>query len=106
MYEIIFLLALGIVWILFASIQDLKTREVANWLSFSLVIFALAFRLFYSINLRDMNFLYQGFLGLGIFFIIGNLMYYGRVFAGGDAKLMIVLGSILPLSENIFINLI
>jgi len=42
---------------------------------------------------------------LGIFFIIGNLLYYSHFFAGGDAKLMIALGAVLPLSESFMINL-
>ena len=106
MYEIIFLIVLALVWIIFASVQDLKKREVANWLNFSLIIFALGFRFFYSLFSRgDFAFFYQGLIGLGIFFIIGNLFYYGRMFAGGDAKLMIALGAVLPFSESFYINL-
>lgn len=108
MYEIIFLFVLALVWIIFASIQDLKKREVANWLNFSLIIFALGFRFFYCLFSSETNgflFLYQGLIGLAIFFIIGNAFYYGRIFAGGDAKLMIALGAILPFSENFFTNL-
>tara|TARA_Y100000034_G_scaffold17454_1_gene19085 strand:+ start:3891 stop:4727 length:837 start_codon:yes stop_codon:yes gene_type:complete len=105
MYEIIFLIILALIWIIFASIQDLKKREVANWLSFSLIIFALGFRFFYSVFIENFNFFYQGLIGLGIFFIIGNLLYYGRMFAGGDAKLMIALGPILPLSSDFLVNI-
>ncbi len=107
MYEIIFLSVLAIVWIIFAVVQDLKKREVANWLNFSLIIFALGFRFFYCLFSQNANgfaFFYQGLIGLGIFFVIGNLLYYGRMFAGGDAKLMIALGTILPFSENFFNN--
>jgi len=105
MYEVIFLWILALVYIVFAVIQDIKTREIANWLSFSLIIFALGFRFFYSLFGGD-NFLffYNGLIGLGVFFALGNLLYYGKVFAGGDAKLMIALGTILPyfsiLSKN------
>ena len=108
MIEIIFLLVLAFVWIAFAVIQDLKKREVANWLNFSLIIFALGFRFFYCLFSQDVqgfSFFYQGLIGLGIFFVIGNLFYYGRMFAGGDAKLMIALGAVLPFSENFFVNI-
>jgi len=106
----VFLLILALIWIIFASVQDLKKREVANWLNFSLIIFALGFRFFYSVfnpsnSFFGFNFLIQGLIGLGIFFVLGNLFYYGRIFAGGDAKLMIALGAILPLSNSLFINL-
>ncbi|MBU4069716.1 MAG: prepilin peptidase [Nanoarchaeota archaeon] len=106
MYEIMFLWVIGFIWILFASIQDLKSREVANWVNFSLIIFALGFRFFYCLfSETSFNFFYQGLIGLGIFFILGNLFYYSRIFAGGDAKLMIALGAILPFSGYFLINL-
>jgi Flp pilus assembly protein protease CpaA len=102
----VFLIFLGLVWILFAVIQDLRKREIANWLNFSLIIFALTFRFFYSLfNGQEYNFFYQGLIGFGIFFILGNLLYYGKMFAGGDAKLMIALGAVLPFSESLFSNL-
>ncbi|MDP2673179.1 MAG: prepilin peptidase [Nanoarchaeota archaeon] len=105
MLEIIFLIALALVWIVFATVQDLKNREVANWLNFSLIIFVLGFRFFYSLfSENGFNFFYQGLIGLGIFFVIGNVLYYGRMFAGGDAKLMIALGAVLPLSERFYVN--
>ena len=106
MFEIIFLILLALIWIIFAVVQDLKTREVANWLNFSLIIFALGFRFFYSLfSNQGFEFFYQGLIGLGIFFVIGNLFYYGRLFAGGDAKLMIALGAVLGFSESFLINL-
>ena len=103
--EIIFLIVLALIWIAFATFQDLKTREIANWLNFSLIIFALGFRFFYSLFSESFGFFYQGLIGLGIFFILGNLLYYGRFFAGGDAKLMIALGAVLPFSGNFSVNL-
>ena len=106
MFHIIFLIVLCFLWILFAVIQDLRTREIANWLNFSLIIFALGFRFFYGLFF-DINygFFYQGLIGLGVFFILGNLFYYGHIFAGGDAKLMIALGAILPFSKSFLINI-
>ena len=106
MLEVIFLLSLGLIAIIFATVEDLKKSEISNWINFSLIIFALGFRFFYSLfSLNDFNFFYQGLIGLGIFFVLGNFLYYGHVFAGGDAKLMIALGAILPLSLDFSHNL-
>jgi len=107
MYEVIFLSILALIWIIFATVQDLKSREIANWLNFSLIIFALGFRFFYCLfsQTQGFSFFYQGLIGLGIFFVLGNLLYYGRMFAGGDAKLIIALGVILPFSESFLVNL-
>lgn len=105
MFEITFLIILALVWIVFASIQDLRNREVANWLNFSLIIFALGFRFFYCLfSQNNFGFFYQGLIGFGIFLVIGNLFYYSRLFAGGDAKLMIALGAVLPFSESFLVN--
>ena len=105
MLEVIFLLVLGLIWIIFATCQDLKEKEVANWLNFSLIVFALGFRFFFSLfSQNGFSFFYQGLIGLGIFFILGNAFYYSKIFAGGDAKLMIALGAILPLSNNFTAN--
>jgi Flp pilus assembly protein protease CpaA len=106
MYEIIYLWALALAYIIFAVVQDIRTREIANWLNFSLIIFALGFRFFYSLFQQDgFSFFYGGLIGLGIFFILGNLLYYGRIFAGGDAKMMMALGTILPISANFSNNI-
>jgi Flp pilus assembly protein protease CpaA len=106
MLEVWVLLVMGFVWIVFAAFQDLRTREIANWLNLSLVVFALGFRFFYSFfEMSDMSFFYQGLIGLGIFVLLGNLFYYGKMFAGGDAKLMMALGAILPISSSFFVNL-
>ena len=105
MYHLIFLIVLAFTWLFFAAVYDLRKRIVPNWLSFSLIIFALGFRFFYSLFNESFLFFYQGLIGLGIFFVIGNALYYGRIFAGGDAKLMIALGPILGFSESFFRNI-
>ena len=105
MADLIFIFLLALVWLIFAVIQDLKTREIANWLNISLIIFALSFRFFYSLFSENFSFFYQGLIGAGIFFVMANLLYYGKFFAGGDAKLMMALGAILPFSESFSVNL-
>ena len=106
MIEVFFLYGLALVWIIFASIEDLRTTEISDWLNYSLVAFALAFRFFYSLfNLNNLNFFYQGLLGFGIFFVLGNLFYYTRMFAGGDSKLMMALGAVLSLNLSFVPNL-
>lgn len=105
----IFLIALALVWIIFAVISDFKTTEIPDWLNLSLVIFALGGRIFYDIFLGGGGFhltwFYNGLLGLALFFILGNLLYFGRMFAGGDAKLMMALGAVLPLTPSYSQNL-
>jgi len=101
----LFLVLIGFAWIVAASVQDLRKREVWNWLSFSLIITALAYRVFYAVYNSDLMFFVYGVLGLFIFIILGYALYYARVFAGGDAKLLFGLGAILPFSGSIIPNL-
>lgn len=100
----LFLIILAIVWIIGAIIQDLRRREVDNVWNFSLIAFALAYRSAVSVFGNDYWFILNGVLGLIIFLILGNLFYYLRLFAGGDAKLVIALGTILPLSYDWIVN--
>lgn len=106
MDNVLFLYLLALLWTLFATAQDLKKRIISNWVVVSLIIFAMGFRFFYSaFELEEFNFFYQGVFGLAVFFIVGNLFYYSRFFAGGDAKMMVALGTILPLSIGFVSNL-
>ena len=172
----IFLIVLALIWLIFAVVSDLRTREIPNWLNFSLIIFALGARFFYdlsnlpefSINsfyvilllvlapflvfiqlsssfkslkkeiaffasislffiiviyfnyasltfnrlILDSGFIYsyQGIFGLMAFFLLANILYFSRFFAGGDAKLMMALGPVIPLgigflgNVNLFLN--
>ncbi|MBT4166213.1 hypothetical protein HOE04_04215 [archaeon] len=99
------LIILAFIWIIGAILQDLKRREVDNIWNFSLIAFALAYRIAISIHTQNYTFALNGILGFIIFITLGNALYYGRVFAGGDAKLLISLGTILPLSYDWIINL-
>jgi len=104
MQEYYFLFALAFLWTLFASIQDLKQREVANWLNFSLIAFALAYRAFYSISTKNPKFFLLGLTGTILFIMLAYALYYGKAFAGGDAKLLMAYGAILPFTS--FSNII
>ena len=101
----IVLIIFFLIWAIFASIEDFKKREVEDWLNYSLAIFALGFRFFYSLFNGDFSVFYFGLFGLAIFFILGNLFYYSKLFAGADAKMMISLGAILPMETTFIKNL-
>jgi Flp pilus assembly protein protease CpaA len=95
----LFLFVLAGAWLIFASVQDLRKREVANWLNFSLLTFALAYRGIYAGVFDDRMFLVYGLVGFGLFFILGNVFYYTKLFGGGDTKLLAGLGAVLPFSS-------
>ena len=103
--ENLFLIIIGLIWIVIAVVQDFRKREVANWWNFSLVGIALSYRAFASVWINDYWYFLWGLIGYLIFIILGYAFYYARVFAGGDAKLLMGLGAILPLSNQPTTNL-
>ena len=103
--ENLFLIFIGLLWLVIAVIQDFRKREVANWWSFSLIAFALSFRAFVSIGTWNYWPFAWGLIGLVMGFVLSNLFYYSRLFAGGDAKLILALCTILPLGQDWRTNL-
>ncbi len=80
---------------LIASLQDLKRREVDNWLNlllfFSGMLFILHKTLIYGELSFLINFAFLTFFMLGLAY----LFYFGRIFAGGDCKLLFACGPLL-----------
>jgi len=97
------LIILTIIWLIIASITDIKIREVPNWLSFSLIIIAICFQLISSILNKNPKIILNSLTGFGIFFIIGNLMYYTKQWGGGDAKILMGIGAVFPSYPTSFI---
>lgn len=72
-----------------ASIEDIKKREVYNYLNYAFAFSILCIAIFDSINTLTITPLkYCGF-GFLIGFAIGSLLYYIGVWGGGDAKFLI-----------------
>lgn len=151
----IVLVVLALVCLVIASYTDLKKREVANWISFSLLIVAVIIRgLFVVITSTDalmiilsfalmsvfllgfylylkndkpwmefiiaivyigiwylfdqklffMNdYLISCFLTFGIFIVLTNLMYYGKMSGGADVKILLAL-SVVFATSPVFLN--
>ena len=90
----ILLAVIGLLGLLISSLTDLKTREVPDFVSYSMIFSGFAVRLFHSLIYSDWNYFLYGLLGFVIMFIFANLMYYGRQWGGGDSKLLMALGVI------------
>ena len=79
----LFLAGIGI-----ASFQDLKRREVDNWVNLLLLFSGAGFLVFSAIFASSADLVIFGVVSFLSMFILANVFYYGRVFAGGDAKLL------------------
>jgi Flp pilus assembly protein protease CpaA len=86
-----FLFWLFLIGIIVASLQDLKRREVDNWLNLFLLIAGFIFIFYRAIFEKDVSLIFQAGFALVVMFALMNLFYHGRVFAGGDAKLLVAM---------------
>ena len=100
----ILLLTITITYLVIASISDLKTKEVPDFISYSLIIIALTLRLLYSLTTKDFTYLIQGLIGFAIFVALAFLFYYTKIWGGGDAKLLMWLGAVFPTYPKILLN--
>ncbi len=100
-----FLFAAGFIGTLMASIQDMRKREIDNVLNFSLLILGLTYHAFNAIFSHNYTAFIYPALGFLIFLVIGNLFYYSRMFAGGDAKLLIALGPFIFIGNSLIQSL-
>lgn len=101
MYEYIFLFSIAAIWTIFAVVQDIRFTEISDWLTFSLLVICLGYRAIYSFYSGDMSFFLSGVGGTLLFLVLSYVFYYGGFFAGGDAKLLVSFGAVLPF-EKIF----
>jgi len=86
-----FLFWFFLVGIIVAFMQDLKRREVDNWLNLFLLMFSFVFLFFKAYFERDASIVFIAGFSLVIMIVLMNLFYYGRIFAGGDANLLVAM---------------
>lgn len=82
-------LSLIFFYFLIASIEDIKKREVYDYINFSLTFLIIVIAIFHSIVIDSFGPLkYVGF-GLLVGFALGSFLYYIGIWGGGDAKFLI-----------------
>jgi Flp pilus assembly protein protease CpaA len=106
--ELIIAIFVSLIGLIVGSITDLKKREVADYVNYSLMFIGFSIALITSIAKNNyLIFLYSVF-GFTFFFIIGYIMFYTGQWGGGDSKMLMGLGSLLgltiifPLKDNFY----
>ncbi|MBW2996626.1 A24 family peptidase [Candidatus Woesearchaeota archaeon] len=97
----IILLSLAFVALIIGTVTDIKTREVPDWLNFSIIFAGIGIRLIYSSMTFDWIYLLEGAAGLAAFVILGYLMFYAGQWGGGDSKLLMGLGALIGLNLSL-----
>ncbi len=81
-------LFISFVYLLITSIIDIKTREVPDGFSFSLMGIGITYNLMLSLILFDSAPIVASLISFIIFFGIGYLLYSLNVWGGGDTKIL------------------
>ncbi len=91
----IILISISLAALIFATIVDIRIKEVPDWISYGLIASGVSIRLLHSIIFADWLYLIYGLLGLGITYLVGSILYHIKQWGGGDAKLLMGLGTTL-----------
>ena len=93
----IILLIIAFIALIIGTITDIKTREVPDWVNYSIIFSGIGLRLLYSSITFDWMYLLEGIAGLAVFVILGYMMFYAGQWGGGDSKLLMGLGALIGL---------
>ena len=86
-----------LIGLVIGSFTDLKTREVPDWLNFSLIALGFSINLLASLIFSDWHFIISSIFGFLVCLIIALLMYYTGQWGGGDSKMIMGLGALIGL---------
>ncbi|TKJ17664.1 hypothetical protein CEE44_03985 [Candidatus Woesearchaeota archaeon B3_Woes] len=93
----IILASIAVIVLIIASLTDIKTREVPDWINFSIIPLGLGIRLIWSLSTNDYSYIIEGLVGFSAFFILALLMFYTGQWGGGDSKMLMGLGALIGL---------
>ncbi len=85
-----FLFSLFLVGLIIATLQDIKRREIDDWLNLFLFFSGTAFLIF---SLNGSYLLSYAFF-VFVLFLVCTLLYFARFFAGGDTKLLFAMAPV------------
>lgn len=97
-----FLCGIGL---LIGSYTDLKTREVPDTVNFFLLIVGFGLAGIASLIFANWTYIVSAVLGCLLCYLIACIMFYTGQWGGGDAKMLMAMGSLLGLPFSFFTTL-
>jgi len=91
---------IAIIILSIGSYTDIKTREVPDWLNFSLIALGFSLSILASLIFNTWDYIIYAVAGFLLCLIISLLMFYTGQWGGGDSKMIMGLGALIGL--NIF----
>jgi Flp pilus assembly protein protease CpaA len=96
---------LGLIILIIASICDLKSREVPDWLSYTFLFTAIIANLIYSVVINNFWHIIYSLSGAAFGLLIGLLLFYTGQWGGGDSKIMIGIFTLIGFNVQNIISL-
>lgn len=96
------LLIIALVMLVIATITDLRTLEVPDWLSYAGIALGLIVHAVMSAAQWTIWPLANSAIGLAIAFSLACLMFYTGQWGGGDAKLLMAMGALIGFDADKF----
>ena len=100
----VLILVIGISALLIGVYTDIKTREIPDWLTYSLIAAGIGIRLVHSVVFNDWMYSLYGLIGLLVFVALAFLLYYTGQWGGGDSKLLMGIGVLFATYPNVLLN--
>jgi len=82
-----------LIGLILGSYEDMRTREVPDILSYSMIGLGLGINVILSIIASDYRIIVSSLAGFFVAIILGLVLYYSGQWGGGDAKLFMGLGA-------------
>lgn len=89
------LIFLSVVFLLAASIEDIKKGEVSNKTSWGFLISASLLSFFFSLYYGDFGIIVNALIGGLLYFAAGFFMYLAGIWGGADAKILAGIGCVI-----------
>ena len=100
----ILIIVLVFIYLLIATISDIKTKEIPDFLNYSFIAIGIFIYAIKTLSLQDNSYLLYSIITVAIFFIIGALMYYTKQWGGADSKLLMGIGALIPIYPSIVLD--
>ena len=94
---ILIIFGIALLVLLIGTITDFRSREVPDFVNYSLITLGFAINLIFSLTYNDWNYIINSAAGFIVFLIIALIMFYTGQWGGGDSKMLMGLGALLGL---------
>jgi len=99
------IIILVLIYLLIATISDIKTQEIPDFLNFSFIAIGIFIYATKTILTGEIIYFLTSLITSLSFLTLGLIMYYTRQWGGGDGKILMGLGALIPVYPSILIEI-